>query len=94
MKSKPLQIFFLYAEECSSCKMILSMMESIAVEKKIPIQILKYHYDDKVAVSIAVNNDIEDLPGIVFGSSKNVLQGKLITQEQLEEAMEKAWELN
>jgi hypothetical protein len=65
------------------------MIESIAVEKRMPVQILKYHYDDPIAVNIAVNNDIDDLPGIVFGSNKNVLQGKAITKEQLEKAMKK-----
>jgi thioredoxin-like negative regulator of GroEL len=86
-----LQVFFIYADNCRDCDKILTWIEEIAAESKIPLQLLRFRYDQKEALNIAVTHNIDDLPGIVIGKTKDVFQGKKVSQSQLKSAMIKAW---
>jgi len=86
-----LQVFFIYADNCRDCDKILAWIEEISAESKIPLQLLRFRYDEKAALNIAVQHDIDDLPGIVIGKTKDVFQGKKVSQSQLKSAIIKAW---
>ena len=65
------QIFFIYADDCEHCQQAFSTIEA-AVElmkvQGIECEILKFHFDTKVAINIASKNGIDDLPGFVVGT--------------------------
>lgn len=88
-----LQVFFIYADNCHDCDKILAWIEAIAAESEIPLQLLKFRYDEKAALNIAVTHNIDDLPGIVMGETKDVFQGKKVSQSQLKAAIIRAWKL-
>jgi len=82
------QIFFIYAENCEHCTEALSKIESaISKCKKIPCEIKKFSYDSPVAISIAINRKIDDLPGVVIGDKTFV---KHCSEEEIIEAIKKA----
>ena len=84
-----LQIFFLYADNCKHCKEALSILESAIIKcSKISCEILKFHYDTKPAVAIAVNKGINDLPGFVIG--EDVYIGKNYSEEEIIKSIKKA----
>jgi len=62
------KIFFIYADSCEHCALALSTIEKAIKQcKNIACEILKFKYDTLVAINIAINNDINDLPGFVIG---------------------------
>jgi len=76
------QIFFIYSENCNHCQQALSLIESAVLKcKKIPCEIKKFLYNSPVAISIAINNEIDDLPGFVIGNS--VFKGNNYTEEDI-----------
>ena len=89
--NKTLQIFYIYADNCNTCEKILGWIDAITKKQNIPVQMLKFRFDDQVALNIAVNNKIEDLPGIVIGAGEFVFQGKKILREDIEKAIDKSW---
>jgi hypothetical protein len=83
------QIFFIYAENCEHCKDALSTIESAIIKcSKISCEIIKFRYDTKSAVSIAINKGINDLPGFVIGD--DVYMGKNYTEEKIVKSIKKA----
>jgi hypothetical protein len=62
------KIFVIYAENCVHCDAALATIES-AMKKcpNISCELVKFLYDNKVAIQIAINRGIDDLPGIVVG---------------------------
>lgn len=82
-------IYFIYADNCEHCKVALLTLENAILKcPKIPCEILKFHYDTKQAVSIAVNKGIDDLPGFVIGN--DVYIGKNYTEEEIIKSIKKA----
>ena len=87
--SDPVQIYFIYADNCSHCKDAeKTINQSVEKCRDIPCKILKFKYDTQVAVSIAINKDIDDLPGIVIKDS--VFQGDNYSESKITEAIKKA----
>ena len=83
------QIFFIYAENCEHCKEALEIIEkAISIAKCSTCKISKFHYDTKVAVSIAVNKGITELPGFVIGD--DVYSGEDYTEKEIVESINKA----
>jgi glutaredoxin len=87
--SKIVQIFFIYADNCDHCKEALETIErSISIVKNATCQISKFHYDTNVAISIAVNKGITELPGFVIGD--DVYMGDDYTEKEIIESIKKA----
>jgi hypothetical protein len=89
--NKTLQIFYIYADDCHSCEKILGWLDEITAKHNIPVQMLKFRFDDKVALNIAIKNNIDDLPGIVIGAGSSVFKGKNISKEDIEASIVKEW---
>lgn len=87
--NKTLQIFYIYSDNCSNCERTLGFIDSITAAQDIPVQMMKFRFDEQVALQIAVKNGIDDLPGVVIGES--TLQGKNILKSDLEKAILEAW---
>jgi len=84
-----IQIFFIYAEQCEHCQFALSVIQQAIIQcKEIPCEILKFHYDTKAAIGIAIKNKINDLPGCVIG--KEVFMGKDYSEAKIKNAIQKA----
>ena len=92
--NKTLQIFYIYADNCPTCEKILGWVDAITKKQNISVQMLKFRFDDQIALNIAVNNKIEDLPGVVIGAGDYVFQGKKILREDIESAIVKLWNKN
>ena len=90
MPTKKVQIFYIYSEHCDSCKKALETVEKAIKVSKIPCEILKFKYNTNVAVNIAMNNDIDDLPGFVVGAGQGVFKGTNYTEAKIVEAIKKA----
>lgn len=83
------QILFIYAENCEHCQDALSTIENAIVKcKDVSCQILKFHYDTKPALTIAVNNGIDGLPGFVIGDK--VFKDKNYSEKLIIDAIRKA----
>lgn len=83
------KIFFVYAENCEHCQAAFSCIEDAIIKcKEIPCEIIKFHYDTKASLSIAMNKGINDLPGFVIGDE--VFVGKNYSVEEIEKAIRKA----
>jgi len=68
--SKEVQIFFVHAPYCKKCSEMITAIEDAVKSVKIACKIFKFDYtkDEKIAVNIAINNDVEDLPFCVVSS--------------------------
>jgi hypothetical protein len=56
--------------------------------KKNPCEILKYQYDSRAAIAIAVNKGISDLPGFVIGN--DVYVGTDYSEERIIKSIKNA----
>ena len=84
-------LFFIYAPKCKHCKQMEASMESAVKKSKIPCNIKKFLYTNKVAINIAVNNNIKDLPALVIGQGKqgNSFCGDDYDEKRIIEAIKK-----
>ena len=85
-----IEVFFIYADNCKHCGDALDIIKEAI--KKLPektCKLLEFPYNSKVALKIAVSNDIDDLPGIVINknSKKTVFKGKHYKRGQIEGAI-------
>lgn len=81
-------ILYIYADDCEHCQKALDNIESAVLKcREISCKIYKFMYDSKEAVTIAINNKINDLPGIVIGESVFI---KECSEEEIIEAIKKA----
>ena len=75
MSTKIVKIYFIYAENCRHSQAALSAIESAVVKcNKIPCEIIKLLYNNDEALRIAIEHNIDDLPGFVIGSE--IFKGK------------------
>jgi len=66
---RSVKIFFIYAENCKHCMSALKTIEvAIKKTKKIPCKIIKMLYNNDVALKIAIEHNIDELPGFVIGT--------------------------
>lgn len=87
---KKIQIFFIYAEECSHCAEALrNIKEAIDECENIPCEVLKYEYSNPIALNIAVKKGIAGLPGIAIGNF--ALYEDACTKDKIIEAIKKSW---
>ena len=88
---KTVQIFFIHTDKCKDCKKALSTIESAILQcRDVECEVLKYNFDTKVGLNICINNDIDDIPGIVVGSDGTVFKGKKYSEKRIVEAIKKA----
>jgi len=81
------QIHFIYSENCKHCQQALATIESAIKKcKNIPCEIKKYIYNNPIAISIAINNNINDLPGFVVGNT--VFMGDDYDEKKIIKAIE------
>ncbi len=86
---KKLKIFFIYADGCEHCQDALQAINnSINYVKDVDCEIVKYHYETQVAISIAINKGIDGLPGFVIGD--DVYIGDDYTEKDIIESIVKA----
>ena len=83
------QMFFIYSEKCKHCDKMLITIESAIKNAEIPCDLKKFLYTKKVAINIAVNNGIDDLPGLVVGSGVGVFCGDDYTERRIVNAIKK-----
>jgi len=86
---KEVKLFFIYAQNCPHCKEMEISMESAVERSKIPCNITKLLYTNKVAINIAINNSINDLPGLVVGSNGGSFCGDDYSEERILGAIQK-----
>lgn len=85
---KKVQVFFIYADDCEHCQQALSTIEkAMSQVQNIACEILRFKYNTQVAVNIAVNNGINDLPGFVIG--KKVFNGDDYSLDRIIDAIKK-----
>jgi len=82
------QIFFIYADNCSHCETALGKIEWAISESGVECKILKFLFSDRVALNIARKNGIDDLPGFVIGDA--VFVGDDYDREAIVEAIRNA----
>lgn len=80
-----MKIFYIYSDNCLHCLEILNYIEKIIKDNDISCEILKHDYNTDVAVRIAVNNDIDDIPGIVISPGSKVFKGANIDKNKLKQ---------
>ena len=83
------QLFFIYAEKCKHCNQMLSVINLAIKKSKIPCDFKKFLYTTKAAINIALNNDIDDLPGLVVGAGVGVFCGNDYTEDRIVDAINK-----
>ena len=86
--TKKVQIFFIYADNCEHCQKLLSLIEEAISESQENCQLLKFKYDTRTAIAIAINNNIDDLPGFVIG--RKAFQGDDYSKNAIKEAIKNA----
>ena len=80
-------VFYIYADNCKHCESALTILEgAIKKCKNIPCEIRKLIYNSNEAITLAVNKNISDLPGIVIGNEVFV---KECTEKQIIDAINK-----
>ena len=82
------QIFFIYAEGCEHCAEAISIIEKVVAESSIDCDIKKFLFETKVAINIAINHGIDDLPGCVIG--RTALQDENINEINVLKAIKEA----
>jgi hypothetical protein len=81
------KIIFIYDNLCDDCLRIESILDRHA--KNDPdIKLVKYLCELDIAVDLAIEHDIDSLPACIIG--KTVLQGKSVSNEQIEFAIKNA----
>ena len=87
---KKVQIFVVHSKKCKDCDNAIEVIES-AIQKceDIECELLKFLFDTKVGLNIAINNDIDDIPGIVVGRSE-VFKGNNYSEKKIINAIKKA----
>ena len=83
-----LNISFLYADNCFHCDRAFEVVQdAIKKCKNIPCKVTKLRYDTNEALKIAIDNNIDDLPGFVIG--KKSFKGSNYTEAAIVEAIKK-----
>ena len=80
------QIFFIYANICEHCtEARVEVLKAMNDLYDYPTSLTAFHYDTKVGLKIAINNGIDDLPGLVIsgGSIARSLIKDDITYEEV-----------
>ena len=81
--SKAVQIFFLYADNCPDCRRAKIELEEAIRESNIVCDLKLFNSERRVAINIAIENDINDIPACVVGNKTNVFQTKDITKANI-----------
>jgi len=87
---KPVQIFFIHSDNCKKCDKAIGVIKSAIKKSVIECEILKFKFDTPVALGIATNHGIDDLPGFVVGNGYGVFVGENYTEEEVVIAIKRA----
>ena len=81
-----MEIHFIYADNCSHCDDAFNLIQSCVKKiKNKNCKIFKYKYDTPKALNMAINHNIDDLPGCVIG--KKSFKGKNFREEEIIKAI-------
>jgi thiol-disulfide isomerase/thioredoxin len=69
-----IEIPFIYSKSCKDCKKMESLLEKAIEELNADIVLNKIDCEDDLALDLAVDNDIDDIPACIIGDI--VLFGK------------------
>ena len=84
------QIFFLYAENCKDCEAAKIAIRDAVAEAGIECDFKMFNSDTRVAINIAIQNNIDDIPACVIGSGVKVFQGTAFPKNEIIAAIKKA----
>ena len=69
-----MEILFIYAESCRDCSRMKRFLEQAIKESGKNVELRSVNSDTDLAIDLAIDNGIEDIPGCVIG--KTVMFGK------------------
>jgi len=78
--SNPIQIYFIYANDCPECNQAKLEVDKAIQDSGVVCCLRLFDSEKRVAVNIAIENDIDDIPACVVGNKENVFQAKDITR--------------
>jgi len=79
------QIFYIYADNCKDCEKAKESINIAIKQSGVECEFKKFNFESKVALNIAINNDIENLPACIIGS--NVFQGQDFEVDKIVKAL-------
>ena len=82
------QIFYIYADNCKECEKALIIVNKSIVDSKIECEVKMFNSEDRVAVNIAIQHNIDNIPACVIG--KSVFQLGTFNKEDIVKAIIKA----
>ena len=63
---------------------------NIPITPNIMYEIIELYFETDIAIQIALNNDIDDLPGFIIGG-KFVFKGNDYTEDRIIEGIKQSW---
>ena len=84
------QIFFIYAEECQDCDDAKRAIGAAIQETDVNCEVKMFNCEERVAINIAIKNDISDLPACIIGNGIAVFQGKNFSKDDIIKALQQA----
>ena len=83
-------IFFIYTENCPDCDAAKREIEAAMKESEIECNPQLFNSEDRIAVNIAITNEISNIPACVIGGGVAVFQGTDFHRADIVEAIKKA----
>ena len=83
-------IYFIYADNCKDCEKAKQIVGLAMHESEVNCEIKFFNSEDRVAVNIAITNDIIEIPACVIGNGVAVFQGTDFNKEDIIVALKKS----
>jgi len=83
------QIYFIYADNCKDCEKAKKNIEIAIQESNIECEVKMFNSENRVAVNIAITNEISEIPACVVGNGVAVFQGTNFNKEDIISALKK-----
>jgi len=84
------QIWLIHTSNCKDCEKAKRVLESAIKESNISCKVIMVDCEDKIAVNIAITNDISSVPGCVIGNGVATFQGENFPKEDIVRAIKQA----
>lgn len=88
--SNKVQIFYIYAENCKDCQAAKIAINTAIQEAGISCEMRMFNCEERVAVNIAIKNNITDIPACIIENGVAVFQGKNFYKDDIIKAIKKA----
>jgi len=93
-QNKPVEIYFIKSPDCPICAEALTILNKAIAKSNRKCNINFFMFDgnkneeeNKAAIMIATNNDIDDVPGFMIDNKNNVFKGLNFTEEDVLKAI-------